>query len=247
MPLIRYDTKTNMKKILLFLGAFLLGFFSLFAQQFDGTYKSSSDSIVFSNEKVTFRISGFGGLSAAHVGNGTYEQVGDYLLIHTSDYPGTKTTYETLEGSKEDTCVVHVVSQQGYAIQGILVEARNKSGKLIKGKVTGNDGRVFFTPCDKIGSLSVTSLGYHSITFDNTPGKDYRVKLAENEIIEHKTVVFKIDLIDEDTLSILMLEDDYRSGKDRDKELQKLEKKARKTNKLEKRLKKVYIPYHMRP
>lgn len=233
-----------MKKILLLAGILLWGI-PLFAQ-LDGTYKIGADSIAFSGEKVTFRISGFGGLSSAHVGEGKYELSGDYLFIHTTDYSGDKTNFELLDGSKKDTCVVHTVSPQNYAVQGILVESRSKSGKLISGKVTGNDGKVFFTPCNKISSISATSLGYNSISFDYTPGKDYRIKLAENDIIENRTVVFKINFIDEETLSLLMLTDDFNTGRNRDKELQKLENRARKTNKLDKRLKKVYIPYNRR-
>ncbi|RNC66847.1 hypothetical protein [Proteiniphilum sp. X52] len=234
-----------MKKFLLLTGILLSGI-SLFAQQLDGTYKNGADSLAFSNEKVIFRISGFGGLSSAHAGEGTYELAGDYLFIHTSDYSGNKTTYELLDGSGKDTCVVHTVSPQNYAVQGILVESRTKSGKLVSGKVTGNDGKVFFTPCHKISSLSATSLGYHSISLDYTPGKDYRIRLAENDIIENRTVAFKINFIDEETLSLLMLTDDFDTGRNREKELQKLENRARKTNKLDKRLKKVYIPYNRR-
>lgn len=234
-----------MQKILLLAGILLSGM-SLFAQQLDGTYKNGADSIAFSDEKVTFLISGFGGLSSAHAGEGTYELTDDYLLIHTSDYTGNKTSFELSESFGKDTCVVHTVSPQNYAVQGILVESRNKSGKLINGKVTGNDGKVFFTPCNKIASISATSLGYNSISFDYTPGKDYRIRLAENDIIENKTVVFRIHTIDDETLSLLMLTDDFNTGKNRDKELQKLEKKARKSNKLDKRMKKVYVPYNRR-
>jgi len=128
----------------------------------------------------------------------------------------------------------------------LFILSVRRSGKLISGKVTGNDGKVFFTPCNKISSISATSLGYNSISLDYTPGKDYRIKLAENDIIENRTVAFKINFIDEETLSLLMLTDDFKTGKNRDKELQKLENRARKTNKLDKRLKKVYIPYNRR-
>ncbi|WP_298649327.1 hypothetical protein [uncultured Proteiniphilum sp.] len=234
-----------MKRILLLAGILLSGI-PLIAQQLEGTYKNGADSIAFSNEKVTFRISGFGGLSSAQVGEGTYELNGNYLLIHTSDYPGEKSSFQLLDGSRKDTCVIKTVSLQNYAVQGILVESRNKSGKLISSKVTGNDGRIFFTPCDKITSISTSPMGYNSISFDHIPGKDYLIKLAENDIIENSTVVFAIRSIDDETISLLMLTEDFNTGKDRDKDLQKLEKKARKSNKLDKRLKKVYIPYSRR-
>ncbi|WP_294080238.1 hypothetical protein [Proteiniphilum sp. UBA5384] len=231
-----------MKKILL-LAIILLSGIPLFAQM-EGTYKNGADSIAFTGENVIFRITGFGGLSSAHVGEGKYEISGEYLIIHTSDYSGDKTTFEVLDGTKKDTCVIHTVNSQHYAVQGILVESRTKSGKLVSNKVTGNDGKVFFTPCSKIASISANSLGYNATSFDYTPGKDYRIQLAQNDIIENSTVAFKINFIDQETLSLLMLTDNLNNNKDKDKELQKLEKTVQKSNKLDKRLKKVYVPYN---
>lgn len=231
-----------MQKILLLAGILLTGI-PLYAQQLGGTYKNDTDSIAFLNDKATFRISGFGGLSSAHAGQGTYELEGNYLFIHTSDYTGKKTTIETLDSSGKDTCFVHAVSPQNYAIQGILVESRTKSGKLVSGKVTGNDGKIFFTPVEKISTIEVKSLGYHPASFSFTPGKDYRIKLAENDIIENKTAVFLLRTIDDETISLLMLTDNFNMQKEKAKELQKLEKKVQKSNKLDKRLKKVYVPY----
>ena len=234
-----------MKKILL-LTAILLSGISLFAQQLDGTYKNEADSIAFSNEKATFRISGFGGLSSAHVGEGTYELSGDYLFIHTSDYNGNRTQFEALNGSRKDTCIIKTISLHKYSLQGILVEARNKSGKLISSKVRDNEVKLFFTPCEKITSISVSSLGYNPISFDYTPGKDFLVRVAENDIVENQTVVFKIDFTDQETLSLLMLTDDFKMSKNRDNELLKLEKRVQRSNKLDKRFKKVYVPYSRR-
>jgi hypothetical protein len=56
-------------------------------------------------------------------------------------------------------------------------------------------------------------------------------------------VVFYIETVDEETISLLLLTDDFRAGKNKLVELQKLEKKVRKRNLLEKRMKKVYVPY----
>lgn len=231
-----------MKKVLLLTGFLLIGSF-LSAQQLDGIYKNGTDSITFSNGKVNFRISGFGGLSSVQVGEGTYEFGDGFLFIHTSDYPGDKSSFETLDGSSNDTCIVYTVSLQNYSVQGILVESRNKSGRLIQGKVTDYDGKIIFTSCDKTAAISASSLGYDPITFDYARGNNYRIRLAENIVIENSTVAFGIRIIDEETISLMMLSDNFNLGKDREKELKSLEKKARKNNKLEQRLKKVYLPY----
>lgn len=231
-----------MKKTLL-LATILLSGISLYAQQLEGIYKNGEDSISFNNNKTSFVLSGFGGLSSAHAGEGTYEMDGNYLFINTTDYSGDKTNLEIMDASRKDSCIVYTLSPQNYFIQGILVESRNKSGKLVSGKVTGNDGMIVFAPCEKIKTISATSLGYNPISFDYTPGKDYRIRFAKNDIIENKTVVFKIEIIDEETISLLMLTDDLNTEKERNKELEKLERMVQKRNKLDKRLKKVYVPY----
>lgn len=236
----------DIKKNLLLLTTLFLSGFTLIAQQMNGTYKNDTDSIAFSDESVMFRISGFGGLTSAHAGEGTYEIDGNYLFIHAKEFTGDKSSAVTREGERKDTCEVQVFTPQNYSAQGILVESRNKSGKVISGKVTENDGRVLFSPCDKIVSISASSLGYNAISFDYISGKDFRVRLAQDDIIENRTAVFKINFTDEETLSLLMLTDNFQPGKNEEKELQKLEKRVRKSNKLDKRLKKVYVPYRSR-
>jgi len=231
-----------MKKILL-LAVIILSGASLFAQQWEGTYKNGLDSIVFSGNQVTFRITGFAGLSVAQVGEGSYEQAGDYLIIGTTDYSGSRSTFEALEGSRKDSCVVKVVGMQNYPVQSVLVESRSNAHKLIEGKVTGSDGKIYLKETEKVGAIAVSAMGYHTIEFGYIPGKDFLVRLAENDIIENSTVVFRTKAIDDETISLLLLTDKFDAANNRDKELQKLEKKARKSNLLDKRLKKVYVPY----
>jgi len=231
-----------MKKILL-LAVILLSGASLLAQRWEGTYKNGLDSITFSGNQVTFRITGFAGLSVAQVGEGSFEQAGDHLIIGTTDYSGSRSTFEALEGSRKDSCVVKVVGMQNYPVQSVLVESRSNARKLIEGKVTGSDGKIYLKETEKVGTLAVSAMGYHTIAFDYIPGKDFLVRLAENDIIENSTVVFRTKSSDEETISLLLLTDKFDAGNNRDKELQKLEKKARKSNLLDKRLKKVYVPY----
>lgn len=76
-----------------------------------------------------FRVSDFGGLSSVQTGVGTYEREGNFLLVHTTGYPGAKATFQELNGSREDTCVVKVVGMNNYPIRGILVEPDKVSRK----------------------------------------------------------------------------------------------------------------------
>ena len=85
-------------------------------------------------------------------------------------------------------------------------------------------------------------MGYNSIDLDYKKGVDYFIRLADNEVIENKTVVFKFEELDEETISIILLTDNFKSDKNLHEELNKLEKKARKNNRLEIRYKKVFEP-----
>ena len=75
-----------MKKFILLFSVLFSGI-TFAAQPLSGTFKNGSDSLVFNGEQVIFSVSGFGGLSTTQVGVGTYEKTGNFLMIHTSEYP----------------------------------------------------------------------------------------------------------------------------------------------------------------
>ncbi|MBF6597222.1 MAG: hypothetical protein ITF98_03250 [Fermentimonas sp.] len=231
-----------MKNIIILI-AILFNVMLVEAQTLNGTYKNGSDSLFFSNEHITFRISGFGGLSSALVGEGSYEIVDTYILVHTDEYSGMKSNFEELEGSKKDTCVVKVVADNNYPVQGILIESKNKSGKTINAGVTGNDGTVYLTDNEKSINIVASAMGYNSIAFDYKAGSDYRIRLADNDVIEETTAVLRYNVIDEETISIILLTDNFNIEKKREEELKKLEKRARKSNRLDKRYKKEFEPF----
>ena len=95
----------NMKQYLFIIAISILPY-TLIAQEPDGAYLNEQDSIVFSDDRLIFRISGFAGLSAAQVGEGEYQIIDNYILIHTADYSGNKSSFQELDGTREDTCVV---------------------------------------------------------------------------------------------------------------------------------------------
>ena len=231
-----------MKKFLLSVSILFVGI-PLFAQSLSGTYKNGSDSLVFRGDQVIFSVSGFGGLSSTQVGMGSYELVDGFLLVHTTDYPGEKASFQELDGSRSDTCVVKVISSLNYPIQGILVEPDNVSRKVPGGQVTGSDGKVYLTHTEKVQAITVSGMGYNTVNIDYHPGRDYLVKLTDNEVIENKTVVFQFNEVDDETISIVLLTDQFDGGKKRESELKKLEKRARKNNRIDKRFKKEYEPY----
>lgn len=213
------------------------------AQQKDATYQNGTDSLAFLNGKIIFSITGFAGLTTAQVGVGSYEELDHFLLVNTTDYPGEKSSFTAKESSLKDSCQVKVVGTRNYPLQKILIEVLTQSDKFIASKITGDDGEALFPHNPKLGKIKISALGYDPITIPYTQGKQYQVTLSENDIIENSTVVFYIKSVDEETISLLLLSDDFKAGKDKLADLQKLEKKVRKRNLLEKRMKKVYVPY----
>ncbi len=213
------------------------------AQSLSGTYTNGTDSLIFNEDQVRFRVSGFGGLSSTQTGAGTYEREGNFLLVHTTGYPGAKATFQELNGSRDDTCVVKIVGLNNYPIQGILVEPDKVSRKEIGGKVTGNNGMIYLPNTGKLGTITVSGMGYNTVTIDYRPGFDYLVRLTDYEVIEDKTVVFEFKEIDDETLSVILLTTEFKSSKKIDNELKKLEKRARKNSLIDKRFKKEREPY----
>lgn len=180
------------------------------------------------------------------VGEGEYEYFNDYLLVNTSDYSGEKSVSEPINGSKKDSVVVKVVDPDNYSVQGALTEFLSESNKVIRGIITDDLGKSQHPNDQKIKKVKVTNLGYDDIVFDVVQGKDFLVKLAKSNVIENQTVAFKVKSEDEETLSILLLSDNFDPGKDKMKSLEKLDKKAQKKNVLTKRLKKEYISTYKR-
>ncbi|WP_418892789.1 hypothetical protein [Limibacterium fermenti] len=234
-----------MKKILI-TSLFLLSMLQLSAQELAGAFKEGNDSISFAGNKVIFSLSDFSGLSNIKTGEGEFEQTGRYLLVHTNTYSGEKSSFEPSDATLKDSTVIKVVSNNHYVLPGILVELLNKSHKTIAGKVSDENGIVYVEKDPKIVHIKISALGYDEIEFPYNPQQDYLVSVVKKDIIENQTVAFKIDKPDEETLSILLLSDEFEAKNNLEKALEKLDKRAAKNNQLPKQLKKVYIPIYYR-
>lgn len=225
---------------------FLFISFSILSQDFEGNYKDKADSLTFSNGEVVFNVGGFSGLSVNKKGEGTYEKIDDFLLIHTAEYSGDKTSMQELNHSKKDTLVIAVRDYNNSPVQGAYAEWLNNSGKSLGGEVSNERGMIFYKKRakEKMKKIRIGSFGYDDIVFNYNPEKDYLIRLAGDNIIENQTVVFKIKEEDEETISIVLLSDDFDPGKDRTKSLNRLDKRAKRSNILPKRLKKEYVPIY---
>lgn len=216
------------------------------AQNIEGTYKNGADSLTLSNGRAAFCLSGFGALFTQIVGEGTYEHFNDYLLIHTADYSSEKTTCQEEPSEKKDTTIIRVYSMEGYAMGGVLAETLSSAGKIVGRYMSDNSGEIVVPKSDKIRRVRISNMGYDGIGFDYQPQKNLTVRMVKNDIVENQTVLLRVRQPEEDVLSVLFLSDDFKPGKDRDKELQKLTRRAEKRNFLDKRLRREYIPVYGR-
>lgn len=212
---------------------------TLSAQHIDGAYKNETDSLVLRDGKATFSVSGFGALDVHKIGEGSYEWVDDFLLIHTDEFSGEKTKLQQLNGSKQDTVVMKISTKRNVSLQGALIECYNVANKILKTAISDEKGLVFITKNPQIKKIKVSLMGYSDLVFDYNANHDYLVRMSQGDVIEQKTVVFKIKKIDEETLSVMLISSDFDVDEHKKmKELNKLEKKMRKRNLLDTRLKK---------
>lgn len=214
-----------------------------FSQEYSGTYIEGNNILRFDDGKVYFKMSEMGSIMTLKVGEGTYSQVGDFLIVEAGEFSGEKSKLESVPASKQDTLVVSVTNENNYAVQGALVELLSSSGKNLQSGVTNGNGRVLFLRHPKVTNIRIFNMGYDDLSFEDNPANDFNIKLAANDIIENKTVVFRFKQLDEETLSVLLLDCDTEIGKDIQKTLERLDKKAKRGNFIDKRMKKEYEQY----
>lgn len=222
---------------------FLILSIATYSQQYEGIFREGNDVLKFEDGKVYFNMDEMGNMITNKVGEGSYEILGDYLLVETGEYLGEKTTVQQLPGSKKDSIVIKVMDNQNFSLSGILVELLNSSGKTLGVGVTNNDGKVLFKKNPKTSEIKVSDMVYDDITFSYDAANDFLVKLVKNDIIENRIVAFRLRKVDDETLSVLLLSSNFDPGKNPQRELEKLDKKALKSNYIDKRMKKEYEPY----
>lgn len=233
-----------MNKYLLIFASLLFSI-SLVGQNLVGNYKHNSDSLKFTTDKVVFSIGGFSALSSRVVGEGNCEWVDDFLIVNTSEYSGQKSVFIPLDGSRKDSTVFKVTNFYNSPIQGAMIEFLSEKDKKINGIISDENGKAIVLKEPKMKRVVVSNLGYDDVDFEFTPGKDFLVKLAENNVIENQTVVFLIEVKSEEVISVTLLSDNFDAGKNRAKSLEKLKKRAQKSNILSRNLTKEYSPVYI--
>ena len=221
---------------------FLATTLSLFAQQPEGTFRTDTDSIVFSDNNIYFSVRGFAGLNVVQVGEGTFEVVDNFIIVNASDFSGARTTMEEQPSENNEQITVQIFDNQGFFVQGIFVESRDARGRSIERRLTNNHGIVHLARSGNVRSICISSMGHDNISFDYASGSDFRVVIVQHEVIENTTAVFRFNRIDDEQLSLLLLTTDFQEGRNRIRALQQLDNRAQRNNRMERRFRRVVEP-----
>lgn len=211
-------------KILTILATVLLSL-TLNAQEINGTYFEGPDSLLFNDKHITFSVRGNDGLGIVFVGQGTYELIDDFIVINTETYSGTKTKIDTAPSEKKDTIQVQLFSEDGYSIKGVRTEFLNRKSKPLNLSISNDHGIVLHKSDSKITAIRVSDLLYDKAMFDYEAGTDYTVHLVKNRVLEDKIVIFKLEEIADNKLTIKLLSTDFKRNNPSVSQLRRLYKK----------------------
>ena len=174
-----------------------------FAQIIEGRYVNSNQFLEFKGDSLNFSIHGSGGLIINYKGIGSYEVIENFLIIHTGEFNGPKSSFQKIDN--QDVSCIFVSDIIGNPIIGATIRYLKLDSKIIGGTVTSEDGAATIHKDKNIAKLSVSYLGYDGLIIDYSPSYNYQVNMHDGEIIEFKVVVFRINKSDGNSLNLTLL------------------------------------------
>lgn len=199
----------------------------VFAQIVEGEYHKDLDFINFNSDSVNFQIKSNDGLIVDLHSSGTYDVFEEYLIIKAGQYQGINSTYSVIE-NKKDIAQITVADIDKKAIIGVNVFLYDNSGNLVYVTTTNENGIAIIENKLTEGKITLSLVGYDTFKFNFSNDYNYRVKLMNFEIIENKTVIFKINTLTEDSISLTLLTTDFKCKRNQNRALKELERKSQK-------------------
>ncbi|NOZ33943.1 MAG: carboxypeptidase regulatory-like domain-containing protein [Chlorobi bacterium] len=183
-----------------------------YSQKLSGKFFDREEYISFNKKEVSFSINSNGGIITVLKGNGNYKIIVDFLIIQTGKNKNKfeKSKVNTLK-TKENIQVVKVENFLHEPIAGASISLLNSRNKTIDGDLTDDLGTAHIRANSKAEKIHITYIGYDELTADYIPDADYTVTLTDYEILENKTLVFKITDINSDEISLQLLSEDFKS------------------------------------
>lgn len=212
---------------------FLLAILSLSSgwsqgQTIEGTFHDNGDIIAFRNGMAQFEVFSEGGLVIQLRGNGKYEIVDNFLLIHTGvDKNLRQSYYDTTlaAGSPKMT----FVDEEGNPLLSVNITYLDLSGEII-GHSYPDARKMAHILQHRTATVQISFIGYDDVSIKLRNGYDYKVTLAEGQTLEDKTVVFKIISSDLESLNLKLFSEDFTVRQNVRKDLARLERKVKPQN-----------------
>lgn len=210
------------KKILVLLVLCISYIDSFYSQDLNGKrYITNEGNFTFNNDSVEFELIGNGCLVFPTKGLGTYEFLDEYLIINAKDYTGKRSDFFT-EKSLNDSIIFKVTDDKNVDLPGASIIFYNNKGKVINGVMTNNFGLATTLTNNSIRRIRVSSLGFADLNFEYKQGLNYSIKLISGRIIENKTIVLQVILMDKNDMKLKLLTTDFDNNRNKTKELRYL-------------------------
>jgi hypothetical protein len=197
------------------------------AQNPQGTFLDNSDFIKLENGFAKFSVYSNGGIIVKKVGEGQYKFIDNYLVIYTKEFSGEKSIVKPTNG-QSDKVVFQITDIKGKEIPYANILLLDKKGKEVGGIISNDQGLSFYNRNLNIFKVRVSLIGYDDLTFAFDPGNDYSIKLADYDVIENSTVVFKVIKMDNEVLELILLSMDFKPNKSLTRDLKRLDKRIMK-------------------
>ncbi len=214
-------------KTTLFCTIFLFMVIICKAQEMEGRYYDHLDYMVFENGLADFRIQNDGGLTIDLYGKGKFEIIDDFLLIHTAEYQGEKSSYTKNEKMGQYSTII-VRDEKGVPLPFINIAFLDSTNKVIGRGVADTAGKFSIINSHGISRLKLQFAGYSGLTMDFKPNFDYQVRFVGGLVIENKIVVFKMNNKENGKIKLVLLMINYIDSGCNSKTLKKMYKKVKK-------------------
>ncbi len=175
---------------------------NLVAQISEGNYVSNQEFFTITQDSINFQFEIKSAFTITHRGIGSYQIIDNFLIIYTTKYAGIKSRVLDSVPSNLELIKVHVLPIDTFPV----AVGKNSKGKVVKGYTPNQLGYITITPDDNIKSVVFSSLGYDPLTTHFGKDFDYTVNLVEGETFENKNLVFAINELDQNFISLSLLE-----------------------------------------
>ena len=174
-------------------------------QSLEEVYSNDSEYMEFFGDSIRFQLESNGGLIYLLRGNGIFRQDENYLYLTTDNYKG-KGSYCSFNQTRSEP-ILHVYGADHEPLQGAYVAFKNDAKEVVAECTTDSLGQIKLSKIPGFESVEVKFIGHDTYEFIYrlSEPSDIQVYLAQFEVVENETLIFKIHHNSEYSLQLSML------------------------------------------